>query len=102
TSGRVWFTEGGSEPTRDGGSRNHSRVVAYDRAGGTIRVYNLPSDLNSAIGVAWDEGRHRLWVAQTNPGRLTSFDPDAPASRTRTSPGTSRPCRPVTREDREA
>ena len=78
TSGRVWFTEGGSEPTRDGGSRNHSRVVAYDRAGGTIRVYNLPSDLNSAIGVAWDEGRHRLWVAQTNPGRLTSFDPDAP------------------------
>ena len=77
-SGRVWFTEGGSEPSRYDVPPNHSRVLAYDRAAQTIRVYNLPGDRNSVIGVAWDDGRHRIWVAQTNPGRLTSFDPDNP------------------------
>jgi hypothetical protein len=88
TMGRVWFTEGGFEPTGDGGSPNHSRIVAFDPTDSSVRLYNIPGDHNSIIGIAWDGQRKRIWFAQSRspifsppggavtPARLTSFDPE--------------------------
>src|SRR5439155_355519 len=42
-SGRVWFTEGGSEPSRYDGPRNHGRVLAYDRAAQTTASTICPA-----------------------------------------------------------
>lgn len=79
--GRVCFSQGGSHlyvfqhP-------NHSRVACYDpqaEPGAEWRVYNMPGDWNEIIGLAWDEIRGRIWVAQSGPvvgPALISFDPD--------------------------
>jgi streptogramin lyase len=79
--GRVWFTQGGGS-LYSGQYPNHSRVVAYDPAapdGERYRVYNMPGDWNEVIGIAWDEARGRMWVAQggleAGPA-LASFDPE--------------------------
>jgi len=79
--GRVCFSQGGGYlyffqyP-------NHSRVVCYDphaEPGAEWRAYNMPGDWNEIIGLAWDEGRGRIWVAQgglvAGPA-LISFDPE--------------------------
>jgi len=80
TKGRVWTTEGGGL-LYDGPLPNHSRVVCYDPAGSgnRLRIYNLPGDHNEIVGLAWDAGRGRMWIAegglQAGP-RLLSFDPE--------------------------
>ncbi len=79
--GRVWFTQGGGS-LYAGAYPNHSRVVSYDPAapdGERYRVYNMPGDWNEIIGLAWDEARGRMWVAQggLEAGSLiASFDPE--------------------------
>src|SRR5690606_17407324 len=79
--GRVWFTQGGGA-LYSGAHPNHSRVVSYDPAapdGERFRVYNMPGDWNEVIGIAWDEARGRMWVAQggLEAGPLiASFDPE--------------------------
>ena len=79
--GRVWFTQGGGS-LYAGAHPNHSRIVAYDPAapaGARYRVYNMPGDWNEIIGIAWDEARGRMWVAQggLEAGPLiASFDPE--------------------------
>jgi len=79
--GRVWFTQGGGY-LYSGENPNHSRVVCYDpdaEPGQEWRIYNMPGDWNEIIGLAWDESRGRMWVAQggleTGP-ILASFDPE--------------------------
>lgn len=79
--GRVWFTEGGAY-LYTGAYPNHSRVVCYDPAAEPaqrFRVYNVPGDWNEVIGLAWDEGRGRIWFSQGGlvaGAKLYSFDPD--------------------------
>ncbi len=79
--GRIWFTQGGGS-LYSGAYPNHSRVVCFDphaQPGNEWRVYNMPGDWNEIIGLAWDEPRGRMWVAQgsleTGP-ILASFDPE--------------------------
>ncbi|HET9599761.1 MAG TPA: hypothetical protein VFP65_29575 [Anaeromyxobacteraceae bacterium] len=86
--GRAWFGEAGPAPYR-GPNANHARVGAYDPATGRLDLWAVPGDANGVVGVAWDEGRRRVWFSQarrssrgTAPGvaleaRLTSFDPDS-------------------------
>ncbi len=79
--GRVWMPESGPA-TAAGRPRNHGRVVMYDPAAATVRLYNLPGDDNGVMGVAWDAPRGLLWLAQTNDtrrgsqGSLLAFDPE--------------------------
>lgn len=79
--GRVWFTQGGGA-LYSGAHPNHSRIVCFDPSLSgeqAYRIYNLPGDWNEIIGLAWDEGRGRMWVAQGGlewTPRLISFDPD--------------------------
>lgn len=79
--GRVWFTQGGGS-LYSGEHPNHSRVVCYDpdaEPGAEWRVYNMPGDWNEIIGLAWDERRGRMWVAQGSLEKgpaIASFDPE--------------------------
>ncbi len=79
--GRVWFTQGGGY-LYSGEHANHSRIVCFDpdgEPGNEWRVYNMPNDWNEIIGLAWDETRGRMWVAQggLEAGALiASFDPE--------------------------
>lgn len=79
--GRVWFTQGGGS-LYSGAYPNHSRVVSYDPAAPAAeryRVYNMPGDWNEIIGLAWDETRGRMWVAQGGLDAgpmIASFDPE--------------------------
>lgn len=79
--GRVWFSQGGGY-LYSGEHPNHSRVVCYDpdaEPGAQWRIYNMPGDWNEIIGLAWDEARGRMWVAQggleAGP-KIASFDPE--------------------------
>ncbi|NOG54416.1 MAG: hypothetical protein HND57_08830 [Planctomycetes bacterium] len=77
--GRVWFTQGGGY-LYGGVNPNHSRIVCYDPNNAEYRVYNMPGDWNEIIGIAWDETRERMWVAQgglEKGPKLASFDPEA-------------------------
>ena len=88
--GRVWFTEGGTEPY-SGAYADHSRVISYDPNAAPdqrFRVYNVPGDHNGVIGVAWDDRRQRVWFTEVarlsgalqpvagQRARLVSFDPE--------------------------
>ncbi len=79
--GNVWFTQGGGA-LYSGIHPNHSRIVRYDPdgpEGERFRVYNMPGDWNEIIGLAWDEGRQRMWVTQSSLERhpvIASFDPE--------------------------
>src|SRR5690606_5559783 len=77
--GRVWFTQGGGS-LYSGQHPNHSRIVCFDPDAAPdeqYRVYNMPGDWNEIIGLAWDEHRQRMWVAQGSlekGPKLASFD----------------------------
>lgn len=77
--GRVWFSLGGAYLYK-GTAPNHSRIVCYDPADGSFKIYNLPGDQNEAWGLAWDAPRNRLWVTHNatlgRPAKLVSFNPD--------------------------
>ena len=76
-SGRVWFTQGGGS-LYSGEHANHSRAVSYWPETDKFRVYNMPDDWNELIGLAWDAGRERLWVANgglSSGAKIASFDP---------------------------
>ncbi len=79
--GRVWFSQGGGY-LYSGAHPNHSRVVCYDPAapaGSRYRVYNVPGDWNEVIGLAWDEPRGRMWLANgglSSGAKIASFDPE--------------------------
>ncbi|HVE82689.1 MAG TPA: hypothetical protein VND93_07565 [Myxococcales bacterium] len=83
-AGFVWFSEGGGffyELTSDGKKvhPNHSRILRYDPASGSFRVYNVPGDRNEAVGLAWDAARGRIWFAEggrQGGGAITGFDPE--------------------------
>lgn len=88
-NGTVWFAEGGGS-LYNGAHANHSRVVSYDPSSHAFNVYNVPGDKNEVLGLAWDEGRGRVWFTTSGrayncfpwygcsvalPARLVSFDP---------------------------
>src|SRR5262245_24295010 len=79
--GRVWFSQGGGYLYSQR-HPNHSRVVGFDpqaEPGDEWRVYNMPGDWNEIMGLAWDERRGRIWVAQSGlvaGPALISFDPE--------------------------
>jgi streptogramin lyase len=74
-SGFVWASEGGGL-LYDKTHPNHSRILRYDPAGGTFRVYNVPGDRNEVVGLAWDATRGRVWFAEGATGAITGFDPE--------------------------
>jgi streptogramin lyase len=86
-AGRVWLTESGPGPY-DGPNPNHSRIVMLDPGTSSVTAFNVPGDDNGALGLAWDEARHRIWFTQgrraspdvpaaiVHEARLSSFDPD--------------------------
>jgi len=61
--GRVWLSQGGGYLVQEGA--NHSRVVSYDPGSGVFRAYNLPGNLNEAMGLLWDDPRGLIWVAES-------------------------------------
>lgn len=79
--GRVWFTQGGGS-LYSGQFPNHSRIVCFDpdaAPADAYRIYNMPGDWNEIIGLAWDEPRGRMWVAQGSLEKgsyIASFDPE--------------------------
>lgn len=77
--GRVWFSLSGAYMYK-GTAPNHSRLVSYDPANGSFKIYNLPGDQNEAWGMAWDAPRNRMWVTHNatlgRPAKLVSFNPD--------------------------
>ncbi|MCE9584782.1 MAG: hypothetical protein K8T20_20010 [Planctomycetes bacterium] len=77
--GRVWFTEGGGY-LYDGVHPNHSRVVCYEPAEKSFRIYNVPGDQNEIIGILWDAKRGLIWFAQGGlkaGAKIWSLDPEA-------------------------
>jgi streptogramin lyase len=95
--GSVWFTEGGGGSLiYDGDYPNHSRIVRYDPAAQTFRVFNIPGDNNMVWGLAIDRtqpANPRVWFTSnahesevySDLGRvvghvgakLTSFNPNS-------------------------
>jgi streptogramin lyase len=88
-SGRAWATEGGWMLHR-GAHPNHSRIVMLEPDGGAARIWPVPGNDNSVVGVVYDQASERVWFTQAQrvqragdvehvayPARLTSFDPGA-------------------------
>jgi len=82
TEDRVWFAESGAEPTMSQQlDVNHARIVSFDIHTQAPKLYNVPGNRNSVMGIAWDAGRRRIWFTQTaypygETAKLISFDPD--------------------------
>src|SRR5262245_2429418 len=88
-SGRAWATQGGWMVYR-GQHPNHSRIVMLEPDGGAPRIWPVPGNDNSVVGLAYDPAIDRVWFTQAQrarrvgdvehvayPARLTSFDPRA-------------------------
>jgi streptogramin lyase len=88
-AGRAWATQGGWMLHR-GPHPNHSRIVMLEPEGGAVRIWSVPGDDNTVVGVAYDPATGRVWFTQARraqrdgdiehvayPARLTSFDPRA-------------------------
>ncbi|MDX2168400.1 MAG: hypothetical protein SF182_15100 [Deltaproteobacteria bacterium] len=86
---RIWTTQGGWM-LYSGAHPNHSRVVMIEADGGAARIWPVPGDDNSVVGIAYDPASERVWFTQAqraqregdtthvaHPARLTSFDPRA-------------------------
>jgi len=87
--GRAWASEAGWA-LYSGVHPNHSRILMIEPDGDEARIWPVPGDDNSVIGIAWDPTTSRLWFTQARlarrvdgveheayPARLTSFDPRA-------------------------
>ena len=88
-SGRAWATEGGWM-LYAGAYPNHSRIVMLGPEEEAPRIWPVPGNGNSVVGVAYDPATGRVWFTQAQrsrrvggvehvayPARLTSFDPSA-------------------------